>query len=148
MRRVVTLLAAMLLSMACTPRYLPEPLRPECAHLQPLWLNIPTIPGQPDSSLVPGTGGLALRPIHGSTGVAVTGAQFVLTPDTAGTAQGERTGAISREGVALLRDVKAGRYGAAFQFLGLQGFRTVVEVPAGRVDTLVVTVYPVPVCMT
>jgi hypothetical protein len=145
--RMMTLLAATLLSMACTTGYVPEPLRPECVQPQPLWLNVPSIRGQPDPTLLPGTGGLALRPVDGATGYAINGAQFLLDPDTTGTDQREPVGAIAREGVALLRDVKPGWYGAAFQSIGFQGFRTPVHVPAGRVDTIVVTVYPVPVCL-
>jgi hypothetical protein len=146
-RRLVTLLAVTLLSIACTPRPVSEPLRPECLHFRPLWLNVPIIQGHPDPTLVPGTGGLALRPMDGATGSAIDGAQFVLTSDTTSADQRETVGAITRQGVALLRDVKPGWYGAAFQSLGFQGFRTHVQVPAGRVDTIVVTVYPVPICL-
>jgi hypothetical protein len=132
---------------ACAGRAETRVEPPACYTLHPTWFKIPVTAGIIDATLKTGTGGFALRAIDGGSGTPINGAQVVLRP---GTLQSDATpvsGAISTAGVAVFRDLQPGGYLLEFRYIGYQAFKTPALVRAGRVDTMIVTVYESAVCL-
>ena len=141
----IILIAAMF-SFGCGPRTEASVWPAWCTADPPIWYRIPITAGRPDTTLSAGTGGFALRPIDGTTGLPVNGAHVLIAADSA-RLRGSRIGNVAVDGVAVVRDLTPGEYWVQVAYIGMQGFRTQAVVVPGRVDTMTVTIYPTRVCI-
>jgi hypothetical protein len=116
----------------------------ECHPPIVAFVNLPVSRGFADTRAR--NGGIALRVTSGSNGSAISGGVAVLAADSLsfGTS---RLSAITRAGIAVIRDVVPGDYWLGFSFIGYQPFMTKIMVPASRIDTLAATVHEVVTCL-
>ena len=110
------------------------------------FLNLPIVTGVTDSASSVLRGGVALHVVSGRTQRGISGGVVRLAKDT-GQFAATSIGAITKDGVAIVRDLVPGSYWLSFDLIGYQPFFTEIAVAARRVDTVRVSLYDVTTCL-